>query len=107
MILPGVSRIPSHRLRKSSSVTGSVGVSVRAYVQASCGCCRLLAVVVGGGVMDVGVMDVGVMVVRLWCDLDCLCRLSRFLTISPMQSMSSKTIIFLSNVLLLCMLLQW
>ena len=101
MILPGVSRIPSHRLRKSSSVTGSVGVSVRVYVQASCGCCRLLAVVVGGGVMDVGVM-----VVRLWCDLDCLCRLSRFLTISPMQSMSSKTIIFLSNVLLLCMLLQ-
>ena len=102
MILPGVSRIPSHRLRKSSSVTGSVGVSVRAYVQPSCGCCRLLAVVVGGGVMDVGVM-----VVRLWCDLDSLCRLSRFLTISPMQSMSSKTIIFLSNVLLLCMLLQW
>ena len=102
MILPGVSRIPSHRLRKSSSVTGSVGVSVRAYVQPSCGCCRLLAVV-----MDVGVMDVGVMVVRLWCDLDCLCMLSRFLTISPMQSMSSKTMIFLSNVLLLCMLLQW
>ena len=101
MILPGVSRIPSHRLRKSSSVTGSVGVSVRAYVQPSCGCCRLLTVV------GDGVTDVGVMVVRLWCDLDCLCMLSRFFTISPMQSMSSKTIIFLSNVLLLCMLLQW
>ena len=102
MILPGVSRIPSHRLRKSSRVTGSLGVSVRVYVQPSGGCCCWLLTVVGDGVTDVGMM-----VVRLLCDLDCLCRLSRLLTISPMQSMSSKTMIFLSNVLLLCMLLQW